>query len=145
MGWSASIVARMVREPLVFIFSQAAFRTVRPVVHFPELQVLAANPEAKVSAKQVTDTLDALAGLKAARYIVDAKADLKLYGLDPALWTIDVQTPTGKRTLLVGRRDDFRVTIVDLKLRRRDFGVILLILKTHRTLYFCNSIDEYAQ
>jgi len=66
---------------------------------------LSTNPETKVDGKQVTDTLDALAGLKADHYVVDAKADLKLYGLDPAVWTIEVETPTGKRTLLVGRAE----------------------------------------
>lgn len=66
---------------------------------------LSTNASAKVDAKQVTDTLDALAGLKAQRYVVDAKADLKLYGLDPAVWTIEAQTPSGKKTLLVGRAE----------------------------------------
>ncbi len=61
--------------------------------------------DAKVDAKQVTDTLDALAGLKAVRYVEDAKANLKLYGLEPAVWTIDVQLPSGKRTLLIGRTE----------------------------------------
>ena len=64
-----------------------------------------ANLEAKVSAKQVTDTLDALAGLKAVRYVADAKADLKLYGLEPPVWTIEAEMPSGKRTLHVGRAE----------------------------------------
>jgi hypothetical protein len=66
---------------------------------------LSPGADAKVNAKQVTDTLDALAGLKAARYVVDAKADLKLYGLEPTVWTIDVDIPSGKRTLHIGRAE----------------------------------------
>ena len=64
---------------------------------------LSTSPDAKVNAKQVTDTLDALASLKAVRYVADGKADLKLYGLDPPVWTIEIETSTGKRTILVGR------------------------------------------
>ncbi|MCI0741208.1 MAG: DUF4340 domain-containing protein [Gemmataceae bacterium] len=63
------------------------------------------NAEAKVLAKEVIDTLDALAGLNAARYVADAKADLKLYGLDPPVWTIEAHTSTAKRVLLVGRAE----------------------------------------
>ncbi len=66
---------------------------------------LVSSPETKINAKQVTDTLDALASLKAARFVVDTKADLKLYGLDPAVWTIDIDTPAGKRALLIGRAE----------------------------------------
>jgi hypothetical protein len=66
---------------------------------------LATDAKAKVNSKQVTDTLDALAGLKAVRYVADAKADLKLYGLDPAVWTVEVETASGKRTLLIGRAE----------------------------------------
>ncbi len=66
---------------------------------------LEGQPDIKVSAKEVTDTLDALASLKAERFVADAKADLKLYGLDPAVWTITVTTPAGTRTLLIGRAE----------------------------------------
>jgi hypothetical protein len=67
--------------------------------------ILSTSPDAKVNAKQVTDTLDALAGLKAARYVEDAKAELKLYGLDPAVWTIEAETTSGKHTLRIGRAE----------------------------------------
>ena len=60
---------------------------------------------AKVSAKAVTDTLDALAGLKVERWLADDKGDLQLHGLQPPVWTIEVQVPAGKRTLLVGRSE----------------------------------------
>jgi len=63
------------------------------------------QPDTKINSKQVTDTLDALAGFKAVRYVTDAKADLKLYGLDPPVWTIEAETTSGKRTLHVGRTE----------------------------------------
>ena len=66
---------------------------------------LEGQPDAKVNAKEVTDTLDALASLKAERFVADAKADLKLYGLDPPVWTITATTPAGNRTLLIGRAE----------------------------------------
>ena len=58
-----------------------------------------------VSAHAVTDTLDALTGLKVERYVADAKADLQLYGLKEPSWKLDVKTPTGTRTLLIGRTE----------------------------------------
>jgi hypothetical protein len=51
----------------------------------------------------VTDTLDALASLKVAHYVADEKADLQLYGLTKPAWKIELQTPTGKRELWLGR------------------------------------------
>ena len=57
-----------------------------------------------VSTSTVTDTLDALTGLKVERYIADAKSDLALYGLKEPTWKFEVKTPTGSRTLLVGGR-----------------------------------------
>jgi hypothetical protein len=63
------------------------------------------DSQAKINSKQVTDTLDALAALKAVRYVADTKADLKLHGLDPAVWTLELETPSGKRTLLLGRAE----------------------------------------
>ena len=66
---------------------------------------VAGEPDQKVKSATVTDALDALASLKVLRYIADAKADLQLYGLTKPAWTIDVQTPMGKRTLLLGRTE----------------------------------------
>lgn len=63
------------------------------------------DPTASVNSLIVTDTLDALAGLKVQRYVVDTKADLQLYGLKPPAWVIEVQTPTGARTLHLGRTE----------------------------------------
>jgi hypothetical protein len=63
------------------------------------------KPEAKVKADAVTDTLAAIAGLKAERYVQDKDADFKLYGLNPPEWVIDVGTGSGKRTLEVGRTE----------------------------------------
>src|SRR5439155_8853698 len=64
------------------------------------------EPDANVNAKAVTDTLDALASLKALRYVADAKADPQLYGLQPPVWTVEVVTPAGKRTLWLGRTEE---------------------------------------
>src|SRR5262249_17901254 len=61
------------------------------------------RPAAKVKAEAIRDTLDALAGLKAARYVVDRDAELKLYGLEPPQLVLEIQTRTGKRILHVGR------------------------------------------
>lgn len=68
-----------------------------------KLWTVAGKPELKVNAKAVSDTLDALAGLKAERWLADEKGDLQLHGLQPPQVTIDLQTSTGKRSLLIGR------------------------------------------
>jgi hypothetical protein len=60
---------------------------------------------AKVNAKAVSDTLDALAGLKVQRWLVDEKGDLQLHGLQPPQMSIDIQTSAGKRSLLIGRSE----------------------------------------
>lgn len=66
---------------------------------------LSTDAAAAVNAKTVSDTLDALASLQALRFVADVKADLKLYGLDPPMWTIEVQMSSGKRTLHLGRME----------------------------------------
>ena len=66
---------------------------------------VAGKPEVKVRSEAVSETLDALARLRAERFVVDAGADLKLYGLDPPLLTLDIQTGSGKRTLQIGRSE----------------------------------------
>ena len=53
----------------------------------------------------MTDTLDALTGLRVERYVADAKGDMQLYGLANAEWKLEVKTPGGSRTLLVGRAE----------------------------------------
>jgi hypothetical protein len=67
---------------------------------------VAGKPDVKVKSEAVTDALAALAGLKVERYVVDKDAAMKLYGLDPAELAIEVMTPSGKRTLSVGRNPD---------------------------------------
>jgi hypothetical protein len=52
---------------------------------------------------KVSETLDALARLKAERYVVDKDADLKLYGLEPPVLAVVVKTKSGNRVLHVGR------------------------------------------
>ncbi len=63
---------------------------------------LANKPEA-VNQDLVKELLDGLAGLKAARFAADKTSDFKLFGLEPAQRTIEVQTPSGNRKLLIGR------------------------------------------
>ncbi len=51
------------------------------------------------------DLLDGLAALKASRFVADKTTDFKLFGLDPSERSIEIQTPSGKRTLLIGRQE----------------------------------------
>ncbi|MFO0843974.1 MAG: DUF4340 domain-containing protein [Gemmataceae bacterium] len=60
------------------------------------------RPDAKLDQATVSDTLSALRDLRLERYVKDDGAELKLYGLDPAELTLEVTTPSGKHTLLVG-------------------------------------------
>ena len=46
---------------------------------------------------------------------------------------------------LVGGGDHFRVAVVDLELRRRDLGVVLLVLEAHGALHFGGGVDELPQ
>jgi hypothetical protein len=64
---------------------------------------VAAKPDVKVRPEVIRETLDTLAGLKAARYVVDKDAELKLYGLEPPQLVLEIQTRTGNRALHVGR------------------------------------------
>src|SRR5207253_2480951 len=66
---------------------------------------VAGDPKAQVNAETVRDTLDALANLKAERYVVDQGADLKLFGLQPPALLLEAKTESGKRVLHVGRRE----------------------------------------
>ncbi|NDH06953.1 DUF4340 domain-containing protein [bacterium] len=63
------------------------------------------KPEDKVNEALLNDMLAAIAGLKLERYVVDKGASLNLFGLDPVETTIEVGTPMGRRTLLVGRQE----------------------------------------
>jgi hypothetical protein len=62
----------------------------------------AGKPGAKVSAEKVNDTLAALAGLKAARWVVDKGADPKLFGLEKPELVLEVATRSAKQVLEVG-------------------------------------------
>src|SRR5262249_34960844 len=64
---------------------------------------IAGRSNGKVKPDTIRETLDALASLKAARYVADKATDLKLYGLEPPQCVLEIQTPTGKRVLQVGR------------------------------------------
>ena len=61
------------------------------------------KPADSVNQDVIKEMLDALAGLKAARFVTDKTTDFKLFGLDPAQRSIEIQTQSGKRTLLIGR------------------------------------------
>jgi hypothetical protein len=65
--------------------------------------LVADKQELKVNTRAVNDALAALAGLKIDHYAVDKGADLALYGLDKPQLILEVQTPTGKRVLHIGR------------------------------------------
>lgn len=60
------------------------------------------RPDVKLDQATVSDTLSALRDLKLDRYVKDDGAELKLYGLDPAEMTLEVTTPSGGHTLLLG-------------------------------------------
>ena len=61
------------------------------------------KPDDQPDAAKVTDTLAALAGLKAERFVSDKEADLKLYGLDkPSRVIVLTQQGGGSKTLLLG-------------------------------------------
>ena len=66
---------------------------------------VAGKPQVKVQADAVREALDALAGLKAARYVIDKAVDLKLYGLEPPQLVLQIQTRSGGRSLHIGRRE----------------------------------------
>jgi hypothetical protein len=63
---------------------------------------VAGKPDAKVNAMAVSDALSALRDLKLERYVVDAKAELNLYGLKPPELVLEVTLPSGKRSLAIG-------------------------------------------
>ena len=59
-----------------------------------------------IDVAKVTELLDALAGLKAERYVADQKADLKLYGLQPAQRVITLLQKGGAtKTIQIGREE----------------------------------------
>jgi type 1 glutamine amidotransferase len=67
---------------------------------------LADDPKGKVNEQAVANTLNILESLKAVRYVVDAKADLKPYGLDKPAWKVEVELAKDKRTLWLGAFED---------------------------------------
>jgi hypothetical protein len=66
---------------------------------------VAGKPDVKVQPEAIQATLDALAGLKALRYVEDRSKQLPLYGLEPPQLALEIQTPSGKRVLHVGRQE----------------------------------------
>jgi hypothetical protein len=66
---------------------------------------VAGKQDVKINTSAVNETLAALADLKVERYVVDKGADLTLYGLDKPHLVLEVQTPSGKRVLHIGRAE----------------------------------------
>ena len=58
-----------------------------------------------IKSEKVSETLDALSRLKVERFVVDNNADLKLYGLEPAQLILEIQTPSDKKMLHIGRAE----------------------------------------
>src|SRR5262249_31713985 len=58
-----------------------------------------------IKADKVSETLDTLSRLKVERYVVDSNADFKLYGLEPPQLVLEIQSPSGKKTLHIGRAE----------------------------------------
>jgi hypothetical protein len=63
------------------------------------------KPTVQIKSEAVTETLDALARLKVERFVVDKNADWKLYGLEPPQLVLEIQTPSEKKVLQVGRTE----------------------------------------
>ncbi len=64
------------------------------------------RPGEPINTAAVTELLDALAGLKAARYVADEKADFKLYGLEPPQRVIVLTQKGGTtKTVHLGREE----------------------------------------
>jgi hypothetical protein len=95
--WSPALDASQI-ETLEFGYGEQPFvlQKVNDVWQVP------GKPEVKVGKEAVSDTLAALAGLRAERTVVDQGADLKLYGLDPVHLVLTIHTRTGKRVLHIG-------------------------------------------
>jgi hypothetical protein len=66
---------------------------------------VAGTPPIKASADAVRETLDALGGLRAERYVEDQDADLKLYGLEPPQLVLRIASASGSRVLYLGRHE----------------------------------------
>jgi Domain of unknown function (DUF4340) len=66
---------------------------------------ISGQPTIKVKQESVRETLDALAGLRAERYLEDQAADPRLYGLEPPQLALHIETSSGSRVLNVGRHE----------------------------------------
>src|SRR5260370_18330644 len=57
------------------------------------------KPSTTINAHKWSETLDTLSRLKVQHYVADTNADFKLYGLEPPQLVLEIQTPSGKKTL----------------------------------------------
>jgi len=85
-------------ERVRFGYRQGAFTLVRRGADWQVQD----QPEIKLDTAAVTEALATLRELQLERYVRDDKAALKLYGLDPAELVLEIDTPTGTRTLHIG-------------------------------------------
>jgi len=85
-------------ERVRFGYRQGAFTLVRKGTDWQVQD----QPEIKLDTSTVTEALATLRDLQLERYVRDDKAALKLYGLDPAELVLEIDTPTGTRTLHIG-------------------------------------------
>jgi len=98
--WSTPLDAAQV-EGVRFGYAQNPFALQRS----DTLWQVPGKPDVLVNVQAVNDMLDALARLRVERYVLDKGADPKLYGLEPPVLALDVQTREGKRTLHIGRTE----------------------------------------
>jgi hypothetical protein len=63
------------------------------------------KPAVSIKSEKVSETLDTLSRLKVERYVVDNNADMKLYGLEPPQLVVEIQTPSDKKMLHIGRAE----------------------------------------
>lgn len=95
---------------------------------------VAGKSDLKVKSDAVRDTLDALARLKAERWVIDRDADPRLFGLEPPFLTLEVETGTAKRTLKVGRKEGNSDNYYALVVGENNGGVFLIGATEARTI-----------
>ncbi len=98
--WATPLDAAQV-DGVRFGYAQNPFSLVK----LDTLWQVPGKPDLVVNVQTVNDMLDALSRLKVERYVLDKGADPKLYGLEPPILALDVQTRDGKRTLHIGRTE----------------------------------------
>jgi hypothetical protein len=104
---------------------------------------LATKSEA-INQDVVKELLDCLAGLKAAHFAADKTSDFKLFGLDPAQRTIEIQTPSGSRKLLIGRPEGESMRRY-ARIPEAEIGQGVFILSEEDSRKLMRAADTYLQ